>query len=256
MKSTERHKLKENEFARTVAHTREVLEAQKRTITIGVDGARRGRWRPLAATCGGARHATPARTRCSPRQSRSTTRRSCRLPRPRPAAPRRFLRQERSRPSRRSSRRRCPSSAKRPTVIPTPRQDWSRSIHLAGILAALGQYPEAEQRFQEVVSKGAGSIYARTARLGLADAQVAQGKYDNAIQIYTELSRDTSSQMPVDGVLMQLGRAYVAGRPQGRSRTNLRPDRPGVPAIELPVGSAAGARSRAEVLTFRRSGVS
>ena len=36
MKSIERHKLKENEFARTVAHTREVLEAQKRTITMAL----------------------------------------------------------------------------------------------------------------------------------------------------------------------------------------------------------------------------
>jgi TolA-binding protein len=56
-------------------------------------------------------------------------------------------------------------------------------------------------------------LYARTGRLGLADAQVAQKKYDNAITIYTEMSRDTTSQMPVDGVLMQLGRACaLAGR--------------------------------------------
>ena len=34
MKSTERHKLKENEFARTVAQAREALEARKRDITI------------------------------------------------------------------------------------------------------------------------------------------------------------------------------------------------------------------------------
>ena len=122
--------------------------------------------------------------------------------------------------------------------------------HLAGILAALGQYPEAEQRFQEVVSKGTGSIYARTARLGLADAQVAQGKYDNAIQIYTELSRDTTLA-DAGGRRADAARTRVRpGRPQGRSRTNIRPDRPGVPAIELPLGSAAGARGRAEVLTF------
>ena len=42
---------------------------------------------------------------------------------------------------------------------------------------------------------------------------MAQGKYDNAISIYTELSRDPNSQIPVDGVLMQLGRTYTrAGR--------------------------------------------
>ena len=88
-----------------------------------------------------------------------------------------------------------------------------RASTAASILAALGRYPEAEQRYQEVVDKAGNSIYARTARLGLADVQVAQGKYDSAINIYTEMSRDTNSQIPVDSVLMQLGRAYArAGR--------------------------------------------
>ena len=113
-----------------------------------------------------------------------------------------------------------PMSRPPPDRYPNSTPGLVAKYHLAGILAALGQYPEAEQRFQEVVSKGTGSIYARTARLGLADAQVAQGKYDNAIQIYTELSRDTSSQLPVDGVLMQLGRAYArAGRKEEAART-------------------------------------
>jgi TolA-binding protein len=43
----------------------------------------------------------------------------------------------------------------------------------------------------------------------MADAQVVQGKYDQAIAVYTELSRDANSRIPVDSVLMQLGRAYV-----------------------------------------------
>ena len=77
----------------------------------------------------------------------------------------------------------------------------------------MGRYPEAEQRYQEVFDKAGNSIYRRTARLGLADVQVAQGKYDNAINIYTEMSRETNSLIPIDSVLMQLGRAYArAGR--------------------------------------------
>ena len=80
-------------------------------------------------------------------------------------------------------------------------------------LAGLGRYAEAEQRYQEVVAKAGNDIYGRTARLGLADVQVAQKKYDSAINIYTELSRETNSQIPLDGILMQLGRAYSqAGR--------------------------------------------
>ena len=49
---------------------------------------------------------------------------------------------------------------------------------------------------------------------------MAQGKYDTAITTYTEMSRDTNSQIPVDSVLMQLGRAYVlAGRKEEAART-------------------------------------
>ena len=80
--------------------------------------------------------------------------------------------------------------------------------HSAGVLASLGRYGEAESRYKEVVDKGKG-LYARTAKLGLADVLVAQGKYDDAIRIYQEISTDTNSQLPVDGVLMQLGRAYM-----------------------------------------------
>ena len=91
--------------------------------------------------------------------------------------------------------------------------------HAAGILASLGRYPEAEQRYQEVVDKAGRGIYGRTARLGLADAQVAQGKFDPAIKVYQELSTDTASQLPVDGVLMQLGRALAkAGKKDDAAR--------------------------------------
>ena len=84
----------------------------------------------------------------------------------------------------------------------------------ASALASLGRFAEAEQRYQEVVDKSSDSlIYGRTARLGLADAQAAQGKYDSAIEIYRQLSTDTNSTMPLDGVLMALGRTYArAGR--------------------------------------------
>jgi TolA-binding protein len=82
-------------------------------------------------------------------------------------------------------------------------------FHLAAVLAQLGRYGEAEQRYKEVVDKAGSRVYGRTARLGLADALVAQGKYDDAIKIYQDLSTDKSSQLPIDGVLMQLGRACM-----------------------------------------------
>jgi TolA-binding protein len=47
------------------------------------------------------------------------------------------------------------------------------------------------------------------ARLGLAEVQSQQGKYDPAIATFKELAA-TSKDLPVDGILMQLGRTYVA----------------------------------------------
>ena len=91
--------------------------------------------------------------------------------------------------------------------------------HAAGILASLGRYPEAEQRYQEVVDKAGNRIYGRTARLGLADTQVAQGKFDSAITIYHGVEPRHEFAIPVDGVLMQLGRAYAqAGRKDEAAR--------------------------------------
>ena len=219
MKSIERHKLKENEFARTMVHAREVLDAQKRNITVTLTAvvvalAAFGgfMWWRQAKNSGAnemlasaiAVYDAPVVPIAAPAPG---------SPAPLPQAGTFTTEQEKLQaalPKFREAADRYPNST--PGLV--------ARYHLAGILAALGQYPEAEQRYQEVVNKGSGTIYARTARLGLADAQVAQGKYDNAIQIYTELSRDTTSQMPVDGVLMQLGRAYVrAGRKEEAART-------------------------------------
>ena len=72
-----------------------------------------------------------------------------------------------------------------------------------------GRYTEAEQRYQEVIDKAGSRVYGRTAKLGLANVQVLQGKYDSAIKIYQDATTDTQSQLPLDGVLMQLGRAYM-----------------------------------------------
>ncbi|MBA2302552.1 MAG: tetratricopeptide repeat protein [Acidobacteria bacterium] len=91
--------------------------------------------------------------------------------------------------------------------------------YAASALGGLGRFAEAEQRYQQVVDKAGSRIYGRTARLGLADAQAAQGKYDSAITIYRELSTDANSQIPVDGVLMALGRTFVrAGRADEAAR--------------------------------------
>jgi len=176
MKSTERHKLKENEFARSVARARDVVETRKSDIgRLAIAAV------VIIALVGGYSWW---------RQSRNAKAEAA-LPKLMDAANR----------------------------YPNADAGIAARYYAASALSALGRYPEAEQRFQEVVDKAGSKIYGRTARLGVAEAQVAQGKYDPAITIYREMSTDTKADLPADGVLMALARAYVqAGRKDEAAR--------------------------------------
>jgi TolA-binding protein len=82
--------------------------------------------------------------------------------------------------------------------------------HLGGALAALGKYPDAIKEFDQVVQKsGKDSLYGRMAGLGRADAQARSGQLDAAIASWKELAAQKDSEVPVDAVLMELARAYV-----------------------------------------------
>jgi TolA-binding protein len=98
-------------------------------------------------------------------------------------------------------------------AYPTTPAGLSARYQAAATLASLGRDGEASQRFQEVVDKDGGGLYGRMARLGLAAVQVRQGKYDPAIATYKELAATAKDDLPADGLLMALGRAYAsAGR--------------------------------------------
>ena len=58
------------------------------------------------------------------------------------------------------------------------------------------------------------------ARLGLAEAQARAGDLEQAINTYKELSQRKDGPLPIDGILMQLGRAYrEAGKPADAQQT-------------------------------------
>ena len=69
-----------------------------------------------------------------------------------------------------------PALMKAADAYPNTDAGITARYHAAGALAALGRYGEAEQRYQEVVDKAGNRLYGRTAKLGLADVQVLQGK--------------------------------------------------------------------------------
>ena len=219
MKSIERHKIKENDFAHTVARTRDMVTERPReiaTIAIAV---------VAVAVVAGGFFAWKAN-----RDSKATSLLATALtvveapvvtpPPPAPGSappvqPPGSFRTERER-----LEASVPVLQRAADAYPDTDAGITARYRLAAVLAELGRGPEAEQRYQEVIQKAGGkSIYRYTARLGLGEAQLAQGKGDAAVTTFRDLSTDTNSNLPVDGVLMQLGRAaLVAGKKEDATR--------------------------------------
>jgi tetratricopeptide (TPR) repeat protein len=81
--------------------------------------------------------------------------------------------------------------------------------HYAGALAALGRHAEAVAQFDDVLKRGGSdSLYGRMAALGKADTQAKSGQIDAAIASWKELAEKKDARLPEDAILMELGRAY------------------------------------------------
>jgi len=74
---------------------------------------------------------------------------------------------------------------------------------------ALGSTPGAITAYEQVIKQSGDDFYGQMARLGLAEAQVRAGQYDPAINTFKELAQRKDGPLPVDGILMQLGRTYL-----------------------------------------------
>jgi len=219
MKSTERHKLKENEFAHTMARTREMVDQRRNEITVMVVGvvavivivggyfawksSRDGKAQSLLAS---ALVVVEAPVYTPPPPAPGS---------PPPVQPPGTFRSDKERLDAAVPRLQAAADA-----YPDSEPGITARFRLASSLAELGRFAEAEQRYQEVTQRaGSSSIYRHTARLGLGEAQLAQGKADAALTTFKEIAADTNSQLPVDGVLMQLGRAaLVAGKKDEATR--------------------------------------
>jgi len=212
MKSTERHKLKENEFARSVAAARDMLTSRPQDILRAVIAAvviilliggytiwrqSRNARADAALAAGLAVFEAPVMPVAAPT----------------PGSPLPVQQAGTFQTEQAKLEAALPKLIEAAEAYPKTDAGVAARYYAASALAALGRFGEAEERYQEVVDRAGNRIYGRTGRLGLADAQAAQGKYDDAITIYRELSADTNSQIPIDGLLMTLGRTYLrAGR--------------------------------------------
>jgi TolA-binding protein len=78
--------------------------------------------------------------------------------------------------------------------------------HLARVYLAMGRAADATTAYADVASRRGSSVLGAAAKLGQAQALVAQSKFDDAIKILTDLSAQRDSDLPMDGVLMELAR--------------------------------------------------
>jgi len=215
MKSTERHHLKQDQFATTLSDTFERFDQHRRqwvgivaiavvlVLAVGVyswwRADRNGKSSALLAEAlvvleAPVEPATKPATPATPGQ-----------PAP-PATP-----TPGSYPTERAKLQAAlPKLVAAADAYPSTAAGLSARYQAGSVLVSLGRDGDAAQRFQEVADKDGNGLYGRMARLGLAEVQVRQGRYDQAIATFKELSATAKDDLPVDGVLMALGRAYVA----------------------------------------------
>lgn len=80
-------------------------------------------------------------------------------------------------------------------------------------LVGLGRPEEAAAHYQQVIAAAVGQLHGTMARLGLAETHVLRGDYDGAVELLQRETEAEESDVPVDAVLMRLGRAYeLAGQ--------------------------------------------
>jgi tetratricopeptide (TPR) repeat protein len=217
MKRTERHHLKENEFAEWLLGAKNWYEANSKAVGyLGIAAAL-----ALVAVAGTLAYRQMMTGRASSALAGALTIADAPVLPPAPA--------EAGKPP-----------VQRPGTFPTDRarleaalprllevaEAYPRSdagimarYRAAAALVALGRTQEAVQRYKEVAEQGTGA-YPAMARLGIAEAYVMAGQFDQAIASFREVEALKSEDVPEDGVLMQIARAYkLAGKAEDAKKT-------------------------------------
>lgn len=91
--------------------------------------------------------------------------------------------------------------------------------HRASALMALGRLAEAEQGFAAAATAAGNSVFGPVSKMGQAEALITSGQFDKGLPIFEALAADRDGLLPVDGVLMQLGRAYERAGKSAEART-------------------------------------
>lgn len=217
MKRSERQKLKTNEFAMSVARAREILERRWREVSLAVVAL------VVAATGIGAYVIWRERTTNQANAMLAEALAIAEAPvvPPAPASP----------ALEKSSGASTPAAATQPspgsyptqeaklqaiiprflaiaTAYPNTLAGVAARYHAAAAHAALGRTREAADLYRDVIARDPASVYGQMSRLGLAEVEFRARNFEAAIRAYTELLNESASALPMDAILVQLGRVY------------------------------------------------
>ena len=92
-------------------------------------------------------------------------------------------------------------------------------LNAAAALVGLGRYDEARSHYEQLATGT--DLVASGAALGQAQALARAGQYGPAIEALKTLSAQTATPLPVDGILMELARAYRASGQTDDARKTL-----------------------------------
>jgi TolA-binding protein len=214
MKRAERHHLKENELERLALHARETMDARRRELTIAMAvvaliGAVAIGYVVWNQRVEGRAHGLLAEAliveeaRIGPPAAPGTVD-------PTPSFP--------------TERERAQAAVAKFKLVADSYPDSDAGIFArykeAAINMTLGSADQAAAAYQSVIDRDADGVYGQMARLGLAEAQARGGQYDQAINAFMELSQLKDGPLPIDAILMELGRTYVqAGKPTEAEQT-------------------------------------
>ncbi len=208
MKRTERHHLKENELVSTVARAKEVFETHRRPLVAGLVAVAVIIVGAIAVLVWRSNIDSESRVMLADALETAQTQvvpaAQPGVSTPAPVPPGSYP-TERARDEAALAKFMGVANA-----YPSSSAGITARYNAATLLMALGRGPEALQRYQDVVDRAGNSIYGQMARLGMAQVHAAAGHYDQAIALFKEMAVRKDSQLPVDGILMQLGRACAA----------------------------------------------
>ena len=215
MKRTERRHLKENELQIVARQTRELFEERRREVSIGIGVL------AVIAVVGIGYYAWHERVQAKAHTllAEALAVRDARVgPPPAAGAP------PIAGPSFATERERSQAALTKLKVVADTYPNTDAGLYAryqeAATYMLLGNPTPAAATYQQVIDRAGNNIYGQMARLGLAEAQARAGQYEQAINAFKELSLRKDGPLPVDGILMQLGRTYLdAGKRSDAQQT-------------------------------------